>query len=94
MILVGLPVLEEAKRKHPALRGPLDAWRREVEQGGWRNPTDVRRRYPSASFLPGNRVIFNIKGNSFRLVVQVNYHIQLVRAYWCGTHAGYDKEGF
>jgi mRNA interferase HigB len=94
MKLVGLPNLEESKRRHPVLRGPLDAWRREVEEGEWRGPSDVRRRYPGASFLAGNLVVFNIKGNAHRLVVRVSYPIRVVMVSWIGTHAEYDKKKF
>ncbi len=94
MKLVGLPILEDAKQKHPVLRGPLDSWRLEVEHGGWRGPSDVRRRFPSASFLTDNRIVFNIKGNSYRLAVQVSYSVGLVRVVWCGTHSEYDRQKF
>jgi mRNA interferase HigB len=94
MRILGLPILEAFKRGHAASRGPLDAWQMEVERGNWKNPHDIKRRYRSADFLAGNRVIFDIKGNSYRLVVRVRYQNGLVLVEWVGTHAEYDRKKF
>lgn len=94
MQLLGLFKLDEFKRKHGDSRGPLDVWRVEVEQARWSGPQDVKNRYPSASFLADNRVIFNIKGNSFRLVVKAKYQNGIVLIEWIGTHAEYSKKTF
>lgn len=94
MQLLGLPKLEAFKRKHADVRGPLDAWRAEVEAAQWAGPQDVKDRYPSASFLADNRVIFNIKGNAYRLVVKVRYRNGIVWIEWVGTHGDYDKQDF
>jgi len=92
MQLLGLFKLDEFKRKHADSRGPLDVWRVEVEQAQWVSTQDVKSRYPSASFLADNRVIFNIKGNAFRLVVKAKYQNGIVLVEWVGTHAEYDKK--
>lgn len=94
MNIVGLPLLEEGKTKFPDARGPLDAWRSEVSAATWRTPQDIKDRYRSADFLADNRVIFNIKGNSYRLVVKVRYQNGLVFVEWVGTHAEYNKKKF
>lgn len=94
MQLLGLPKLDDFKRKHADSRGPLDVWRVEVEQAQWSAPQDVKNRYPSASVLADNRVIFNIKGNTFRLVVKAKYQNGIVLIEWVGTHAEYDKKKF
>lgn len=94
MQLFGLIKLDEFKQKHAETRGALDVWRVDVERGQWTGPQDVKNRYPSASFLAGNRVIFNIKGNSVRLVVKVKYQNGIVIIEWIGTHAEYDKKNF
>lgn len=91
MQLLGLPKLEALKQRHAASRAAIDAWRVEVEDAAWRGPQDVKDRYSTASFLPGNRVVFNIKGNSFRLVVKVRYQNGMVLIEWAGTHAEYSK---
>ncbi len=94
MQLVGVPILEAIKRGHADVRGPLDAWRGEVEAAQWTGPQDVKDRYPSASFLADSRVIFNIKGNTYRLVVKVRYRYGIVLIEWVGTHSDYDKQDF
>lgn len=94
MQLLGLFKLEDFKRKHADSRGPLDVWRVDVEKARWSGPQDVKNRYPTASFLTDNRVIFNIKGNSFRLVVKAKYQNGIVLVEWVGTHAEYDKKKF
>jgi mRNA interferase HigB len=94
MQLLGLPKLEAFKETHADSRGPLDAWRSDVEAAQWSGPQDVKDRYPSASFLADNRVIFNIKGNAYRLVVKVRYQNEIVLIEWVGTHAEYDKQDF
>ena len=87
MQILGLPVLEAFKKNHAASRGPLDAWRAAVEREDWKTSHDIKRRYQSADFLADNKVIFNVKGNSYRLVVKVKF-------LWVGTHAEYDKKRF
>lgn len=69
----------------------LKCWYKEVEEAKWGGPVDVKRDYPSASILPGNRVVFNIKGNTYGLVVRVNYDYAAVWIRFVGTHAAYDK---
>lgn len=91
MQLVGLPKLEALRRRHATARAAVDAWRIEVERASWRGPQDIKDRYSTASFLADNRVVFNIKGNSFRLVVKVRFQNNLVLIEWAGTHAEYDR---
>lgn len=94
MRILRLTLLDEFQQRHADSRGPLNAWRNEVERERWRTPQDIKRRYPSADFLADNRVIFNIKRNSYRLVVKVKYRNDLVLIEWVGTHAEYDKKKF
>lgn len=94
MQLLGLTKLDTFKRQHADARGPLDVWRIEVEQALWGGPQDIKERYPSASFLADNRVIFNIKGNTYRLVVKAKYQNGIVLIEWIGTHAEYNKKTF
>ncbi len=68
----------------------LSAWFAEVERASWLGPEDVRRRYASASFLKGDRVVFNLKGNTYRIVVAVRYEFHAVYIRFIGTHAEYD----
>lgn len=73
-----------------AVKSALDSWFHEVGNANWRAPTDVTRSYANASIV-GDRVVFNIKGNTYRLVVAVDYNRQIVFIKWLGTHAAYDK---
>jgi mRNA interferase HigB len=57
----------------------------------WKTPQDIKSDYPSASILGDNRVVFNIKGNHYRLVVKINYAFSLVWIRFIGTHAAYDR---
>jgi mRNA interferase HigB len=92
MQLTGLIKLDDFKKKHAEARGALSVWQAEVEQARWSGPQDVKDRYPSASFLADNLVIFNIKGNSFRLVIKAKYKNGIVLIEWIGTHAEYNKK--
>ena len=94
MKLLNVPELDAFKRKHADSAPALDAWRREVEAASWRTSIDIKSRYSSASFLANNRVIFNIKGNHYRLVVAVRYQLGIVVVEWVGTHAEYSKKTF
>ena len=94
MQLLGLIKLDDFKQKHADARGPLDAWRSYVERTQWAGPQDVKNQYPSASLLADNKVIFNIKGNTYRLIIKAKYQNGLVLIEWVGTHAEYDKLKF
>jgi len=94
MRIVNLVLIEEFKKQHADSRGQLDAWRVDVTAARWQSPQDIKLRYRSADFLADNRVIFNIKGNTYRLVVQVRYQNGLVMVEWVGTHAEYSKKKF
>lgn len=76
---------------HQTSKEPLGAWYKETEKADWKTPDDIKRRYPSASFLADNRVCFNISGNNYRLIVKVNYKFHMVYIRFVGTHAEYDK---
>ena len=82
--------LREFWERYPDARQPLDDWYKVVEQADWEAPHRVRERYPSASIIPGNRVVFNIKGNTYRLVVKINYPYRVVYIRFIGTHAEYN----
>lgn len=91
MRLIGIPLLEECKRKHADVRGRLDTWREDVESSSWKTPIDLRERYSGVELVTGHCVKFKIKGGNYRLIALVNYKRQLVRVLWVGTHAEYDR---
>lgn len=75
----------------PALKAALDAWFSEVNKAKWENMADIKRRYATASILTADRVVFNIKGNDYRLVVAVDFQKSIVWIKWIGTHQDYDR---
>lgn len=91
MRIIAKRALREFWQGHPDAEEPLLAWYREVEQEDWDTPAKVKTKYRSASIVGGNRVIFNIKGNDYRLVVKVNYPYRVVYIRFVGTHAEYDR---
>lgn len=66
-------------------------WFKEAEHAAWKSPDEIKKRYPSADLLADNRVVFNIKGNHYRLVVKIHYNTGIVYIRFVGTHAEYDK---
>jgi len=70
---------------------PLQAWYREVEKEDWDGPARLKVKYRNASIIKGNRAVFNIKGNDYRLVVEINHQHRVVYVRFVGTHAEYDK---
>ena len=74
----------------PALEQALKAWYREVKQAQWSSANELKQKYGSASVLKKGRVVFNICGRKFRLVVGVNYSVKVVYIKWVGTHTEYD----
>ncbi|MBD2827168.1 type II toxin-antitoxin system HigB family toxin [Xenorhabdus szentirmaii] len=91
MKIIGRQEIVSFYNKHNQAKGALNAWINEVESTSWDCPQDIRNRFSTASFLPDNRVVFNIKGNDYRLVVQVRYANGIVKIERIGTHAEYDK---
>lgn len=73
------------------VKSALDSWFHEASGAAWKNPADIKAAYANASIVGGDRVVFNIKGNDYRLVVAIDYARQVVFIKWIGTHAAYDK---
>ncbi len=69
----------------------LEVWHSDTRKALWQTPNDIKKVYSSASFLGDNRVVFNIKGNKYRLIVHIDYKRKIVRVKFIGTHAQYDK---
>jgi len=94
MKVLGRNKLEQFYKKHANSKNTLIAWYRDACDSQWKTPQDIKNRYRSADFLPDNRVIFNIKGNDYRLVVKVRYQNNIAVVLWVGTHAEYTKKTF
>lgn len=78
-------------RDQPAVKASLDAWFDEARKARWRNAAEVKRFYATASIVTAERIVFNIKGNSYRLVVAVDFEKRIVWIKWIGTHKDYDR---
>jgi mRNA interferase HigB len=89
--IIARRVLREFWQQRPAAEEPLLSWYREVEKEDWDTPAKVKEKYRNASVIGDNRVVFNIKGNDYRLVVKINYAYRVVYIRFVGTHAEYDE---
>jgi len=83
--------LEQFCRKHADARSWIENWLADVETARWQTPPDMRNRYASASFLGGGLVVFNVKGNTYRLEATIACRTGTVAVKWIGTHRAYDE---
>ncbi len=81
----------EGNKDRRAVKAAVESWFHEVERADWGSPADVLQSYGNASIVGPDRVVFNIKGNDYRLVVGVSYSQKIVFIKWIGTHADYDE---
>lgn len=91
MRIISRKKLREFWEKHPDIRQPLQAWFDDTKQASWKSPADIKAVYKNASFVGNNRVVFNIKGNAYRLVVAIQYQHGIVFIRFVGTHQEYDR---
>lgn len=91
MRIIAKKVLREFWEKHTDSKEQLKTWHKEASKTIWTSPIDIKSQYPKASILKSGRVVFNICGNNYRLIVQINYLRQWVFIRFIGTHEGYDK---
>jgi mRNA interferase HigB len=91
MHIMGREVLEDFCKGFPERRKWIENWIADVERSQWTTPQDIKDRYASASFLPDRIVVFNVKGNHARLVVQIAFNTQTVFVKWAGSHAEYTR---
>lgn len=90
MRIIAVSYLRDFWQKNPDAEQHLKSWVDEVKKATWNQPTDIKAQYRSASILKSRRVVFNIKGNDYRLVLSVAYRFQAVYVKFIGTHAEYD----
>lgn len=91
MRIIAKKILRDYWEIHPDCEQQLKSWFQEASKTVWKNHNEMKKEYPSASILPNNRVVFNIKGNNYRLIVKVNYDYQMMWIRFIGTHQEYDK---
>ena len=89
--VIAKKVLREFWLKYPDSEQALKSWFRETEKSKWKNISEIKQAYPSASILKANRVIFNIKGNNYRLISKFNFEFQICWIRFIGTHKAYDR---
>jgi mRNA interferase HigB len=78
-------------KDYRAVKTALDAWFHEARQAEWKNPAEVKQDYGNASIVGADRVVFNIKGNAYRLVTAIDYRRGIVFIKWLGSHEEYDQ---
>src|SRR5512133_190358 len=91
MRVIALRALREFWEQHPEARPAPEAWYYDARRATWKAPSDIKESYRNASVVGKNRVVFNIKGNSYRLVVAVQYEHGIVFVRFVGTHRDYDR---
>lgn len=90
MRVIAVSTLRAFWERHPDAEQPLRAWYEEATSATWGQPADIKAQYRTASVLKNRRVVFNIKGNEYRLIVAIAYKLQIVYVKFIGTHQAYD----
>ena len=91
MRVIAKRTLREFWEKHEDCEKQLKSWFQETEKSEWNNINELKSEYPSASILKDNRIVYNIKGNKYRLIVKFNFEFRIGWIRFIGTHAAYDK---
>ena len=91
MRIIAFRTLREFWQRHPNAEQPLRTWYKNAKRAGWKSPADVKILYRNASIVANDRVVFNIKGNDYRLVVAIDYAYEIIYIRFIGTHRDYDK---
>jgi mRNA interferase HigB len=88
--IISRKTLREFWENHPDAQSALETWYHDTKQANWKTPADIKSVYRNASSVANNRVVFNIKGNQYRLVVAIQYQHGIVYIRFVGIHAEYD----
>ena len=91
MRIIAISQLRAFWNKHPHAEMPLRAWYADASRANWKSPADIKAAYRNASFLLNKRVVFNVKGNDYRLIVAVHYNRGMMFIRFIGTHTEYDR---
>ncbi|MEO6693649.1 MAG: type II toxin-antitoxin system HigB family toxin [Ignavibacteria bacterium] len=91
MRIISKKLLKDFWKNHNASEQPLKAWHYEVKNARWKNHNELKQHFRNASVINTKRVVFNIKGNDYRLVAAIEYNLKIVFVVWIGTHSNYDK---
>ena len=91
MRVIAVKTLKSFCENYPQAKQALLAWYDEVENTNWNNPNELKLHYKNSSVINGKRVVFNIHGNSYRLIVDIEFNLKIVFIVWFGTHEAYNK---
>lgn len=91
MRIIAVKTLRDYWKKFSKVEHALLSWYEETEEANWSSPNELKAQYRNASIISDRRVVFNIHGNSFRLIVDIEYRLKIVFVVWFGTHSQYDK---
>lgn len=91
MRIIAVKTLKEYWEQFPDAERPLQYWYKDVTAADWYRPNDLKSQHGNASVLTNKRVVFNIHGNTYRLIVDIEYRLKIVFVVWIGTHKEYDK---
>ncbi|HZK76575.1 MAG TPA: type II toxin-antitoxin system HigB family toxin [Candidatus Kapabacteria bacterium] len=91
MRIIARNTLQAFWTKEPLAEEPLRAWYDEAMKATWKNPNELKRQFGNASIVSTKRVVFNIGGNHFRLIVDIEYRLKIIFVVWVGRHGDYDK---
>ncbi len=91
MRIIAIKTLKSYWDEFPRAKQALLAWHDETDAANWNNPQELKSQYRSASVITDKRVVFNIHGNTYRLVVDIEYRLKIVFVVWFGPHKAYDK---
>jgi mRNA interferase HigB len=89
--VIAVKTLKNYIKEYPQAKQSVLSWYEEAEKAVWNSPNELKSQYHNASILSEKRVVFNIHGNSFRLIVDIEYRLKIVFIVWFGTHTQYDK---
>ena len=90
MRIIAVKTIKRYWEKYPAAKQAILSWYEETEKAEWNNPNQLKEHFPIASIINSKRVVFNIHGNAFRLIVDIEYRLKIVFIVWFGTHKEYD----
>lgn len=90
-LIIAKSTLREFWEKYPDAEQYLKSWHETAMNANWKTPSDIKKTYANASILKNSRMVFNIKGNTYRLVVKINFEMQWIFIRFIGTHNEYDK---
>lgn len=91
MRVIAKKILREFWEKHNDCEQQLKSWYQEASNAEWTNSNEIKLEYPTASIIGDNRVVFNSKGNAYRLIIKINFDYQMIWIRFIGTHSEYDK---